>query len=66
MTEVERKARRPRGKSAMGEFQSAKDFATASEDARVAADKRKTEALRAARLKREQDARRTPTAVASL
>ncbi len=55
---VEKQDRRPRGSSPRGNFETAKRFATASEDAWVAADKRKTEALRAARLKREHEARR--------
>ncbi|WP_276121881.1 hypothetical protein [Pararhizobium qamdonense] len=55
MTEGEIKKRRRRGASPRGEFEAAKSFATASEDARIAADKRKSEVLRMARLQREQE-----------
>ncbi len=55
MTEVKPEKRRRRGASPRGEFEAAKSFATASEDARVAADKRKSEALRMTRLQREQE-----------
>ncbi|KQS86640.1 MULTISPECIES: hypothetical protein [unclassified Rhizobium] len=54
MTDVESKMRRRRGASPRGEFEAAKTFATASEDARIAKTKRKSEALRAARLTRAQ------------
>lgn len=49
MTEVESKTRRRRSASPRGDVEAAKFFTTVSEDARVAADKKKTEALRAAR-----------------
>ena len=55
---VEQRESRRRGPSPRGNFETAKVVATASEEARVAADKRKTVALRAARLQREQDASR--------
>ncbi len=48
MTEVERKMRRRRGASPRGEFEAAKSFATAGEDARKAAGK-KTAVLRETR-----------------
>ena len=44
------KKRKTRGPSPRGEFETAKVFATTSEDARIAADKRKTQLLREARL----------------
>lgn len=47
---AEKNQRRRKGPSARGDFEVAKVFATTSEDERVAANKRKTEALRAARL----------------
>jgi hypothetical protein len=47
---MEEKKRRPRGESPRGNFEAAKVFATTSEEERVAAAKKKTEALRAARL----------------
>lgn len=50
MSQSENVKRRPRGPSPRGDFEAAKMFATASEDARVAANKQKTEALRQARL----------------
>ncbi len=43
----DKKDRRPRGTSPRGDFETAKVFATSSEEERVAAAKRKTEALRA-------------------
>lgn len=50
---VEKHERRPRGSSPRGDFELSKSFATTSEVARVAADKRKTEELREARLRRD-------------
>jgi hypothetical protein len=64
MSDPEKTTRRPRGKSAIGNFETAKRFAVESENARVAADRRKTEALRAARLQRDRDTRRETTAKA--
>ncbi|WP_276121864.1 hypothetical protein [Pararhizobium qamdonense] len=54
MTELKTK-RRPRGISARGDFEVAKSIATSSEEARKAADKRKTEALRDARLRAQTE-----------
>lgn len=51
----DKKKRRPRGVSARGDFETAKVFATSSEEERIAEAKRKTEALRAARLKQSTD-----------
>ncbi|MCV9960368.1 hypothetical protein OIU34_00515 [Pararhizobium sp. BT-229] len=48
--------RRPRGPSSFGTFAETKALAAASEEARVAADKRKTAALREARFRRELEA----------
>lgn len=48
---MEPSQRRPRGTSPRGDFEAAKSFATASEEARLAAAKEKTRALREARLK---------------
>jgi hypothetical protein len=50
MTKVEKKKRRPRGLSARGNFDRAKENATVSENDRLEATKRKSEALRQARL----------------
>ncbi len=55
MTEGEIKKRHRRGASPRGEFEAAKSFATAREDARIAADKRKMEVLRMARLKQQAE-----------
>ncbi len=49
MSDTEALKRRPRGSSPRGSFEVSKLFATVSEEARVDANKRKTEALRAAR-----------------
>ncbi|KQS96826.1 hypothetical protein ASG42_28480 [Rhizobium sp. Leaf391] len=54
MTEVDSKMRRRRGASPHGEFEAAKTFATASEDARKAAGK-KTAVLRETRQMVERD-----------
>lgn len=51
MTYTESLQRRPRGPSSRGDFEQAKSYATASEEARVAAAKKKTDALREARLR---------------
>ncbi len=51
MTEV--KNRRPRGASPRGNFETAKTYAVSSEEARLAAERRKTEALRQARLRQQ-------------
>lgn len=51
MTQSLPQNRRPRGASPRGDFHQAKAAATASEDRRVAADKKKTEALKEARLR---------------
>lgn len=48
---METSQRRPRGTSPRGDFDAAKTFATASEEARLAAAKEKTRMLREARLK---------------
>jgi len=53
MTE-EKPKRRPRGVSPRGDFEAAKSFASSSEEARLAADRRKTEALREARLRQQR------------
>lgn len=42
--------RRPRGASPRGDFEEAKTYASASEDARVTADRKKTEKLKSMRL----------------
>lgn len=52
MTENE-KIKRGRGASPRGDFDQAKAIAVETENARVAANKRKTAALREARLRRE-------------
>lgn len=57
----EKHERRPRGSSPRGDFETAKAYTTATEDARVAADKRKTEALREARLRRQGEQNDSPT-----
>jgi hypothetical protein len=54
---VEKKKRRPRGASALGDFEAAKVFATTSEDERIAATRRKTEALRHVRLSQRAPAK---------
>ena len=59
MTEYEPK-RRPRGESPRGNFETAKASATNSEEERVAANRRKTKILQAARL--EKLAQDTPPA----
>ena len=48
--------RRPRGSSPRGDFEQAKDFAISSEEARIAADRKKTEALREARFRIQREA----------
>jgi hypothetical protein len=55
MTDTEPLKRRPRGPSSWGDFEQAKSVATASEEARVAAAKKKTDALRQARLQQHED-----------
>jgi hypothetical protein len=50
---METSQRRPRGTSPRGDFDEAKAFATASEEARLAAAKEKTKMLREARLTSE-------------
>jgi hypothetical protein len=50
-----RPKRRPRGVSPRGNFERAKSVAMSSEDARIAANKQKTETLRRARLNRQQE-----------
>lgn len=57
MTRQDEPDRRPRGPSSFGTFDQTKTLAAASEEARVAADKRKTAALREARLRRELENR---------
>ena len=47
--------RRPRGSSPRGDFEQAKDFAISSEEARIAADRKKTEALREARFRIQRE-----------
>jgi hypothetical protein len=54
MTEGKPK-RRPRGTSPRGNFERAKSVAMSSEEARIAANKQKTETLRRARLNRQQE-----------
>jgi hypothetical protein len=54
MTEGKPK-RRPRGASPRGNFERAKSVAMSSEEARIAANKQKTETLRRARLNRQQE-----------
>jgi hypothetical protein len=51
---MEPSQRRPRGTSPRGDFEAAKSFATASEEARLAAAKEKTKALREARLRTDK------------
>ncbi|HTO30855.1 hypothetical protein [Pararhizobium sp.] len=51
MTQFQIPNRRPRGASPRGDFDQAKATATASEGMRVAADRKKTEALKEARLR---------------
>jgi hypothetical protein len=50
MMEQDAKKRRPRGSSAWGSFDAAKDCAKASEEARLIASKMKSALLREARL----------------
>jgi hypothetical protein len=52
--------RRPRGASPRGDFEAAKSFATASEQARLAAAKEKTRMLREARLKSDTSEKKSP------
>lgn len=51
MTEPRTPNRRPRGASPRGDFDQAKATATESEEKRIAADRKKTEALKEARLR---------------
>ena len=51
---MEPSQRRPRGTSPRGDFEAAKSFATASEEARLASAKEKSRALREARLKTDK------------
>lgn len=55
MTQAEPLERRPRGQSAKGDFEQAKSTATRSEEARIAADRRKTEALREVRFRQSEN-----------
>ncbi|WP_438748434.1 hypothetical protein [Pararhizobium sp. O133] len=53
---TEKSSRRPRGASPRGNFEQSKSASTDAETERMAAQKRKTEALRQLRLKAERNA----------
>ena len=60
MTPSDKPQRRPRGASPRGDFEVAKAFASRSEEARIAADRMKTDALREARLKKMAESLSSP------
>ncbi len=60
MTQSDKAQRRPRGASPRGDFEVAKAFARRSEEARIMADRKKTDALKEARLKKMAESLSSP------